>query len=330
MPGWMSKGDGLVLQAGGTNSFPGFRDYNEAMRFPEQNFDDLELRHAVCILEDTRVGNNGRVYHFRCDSRDVAVKCFLNDQADRAERYERIKEALCAAALTPFVVDFDYLPRGLNINDSWYPILKMQWIDGTPVNQIPSFKLSEGLVSYLADQFMSMVLSFKKAGMAHGDLEFANLLVSGVDLKIVDYDGMFVPSLSRSGCTEPGHPGFQHPRRKLSDYAPHVDNFSAWLIHFLLRNMTLNPNLCELAAACLQEERRGTQEHLIRRGLENHPDSLVKQLGLLLKDLVDRPLHMIPDLSRDESLQSILSRTTKEVTRPGGGSLINRKPKLKP
>ena len=328
-PGWALKGEEQGARSENAGSLPSFRDFNQAMRFPELNFEDSELRQGVCLVEETQVGRNGRVYHFRCDSRDVAVKCFLSEQPNREARYACLKQAL-KGPLSRYVVDFDYVSRGVNINNTWYPILKMEWVDGVPINQLSPYKLTEGLTSYLADQFMSMALSFRRAGIAHGDLEFSNLLVRDVDLIVVDYDAMFAPSLATSGCTELGHPGFQHPRRRAADYAPYVDNFSAWLLHFLIKNLTLNSGLHELAAACLQDERDGAQEHVILRGLERHPDSLVRQLGLLLRNLTSRPLHMIPDIDRDESLQTVLAKTTKEVTRPVVGGLINRKPKPKP
>lgn len=329
MPGWASQTAVQASNAESANAYPGFREYNEAMKSPDSNFEDAELRSGVCILEDTRVGAHGRVYHFRCQSREVAVKCFLSDQPHRNERYHRL-EQLSVDSLARYFLEFEYLPRGINIEDRWFPVLKMQWCNGVPITEIPRNQFSEGLATYLADQFMTLALSLRKAGIAHGDLEFGNILVDGIDLKIVDYDAMFVADLARLGCAEAGHPGFQHPRRTKSDYAPYVDNFSGWLLHFLIKNITINPQLCELAAACLQDERRGGNEHVTLRGLENHPDSLVRQLGALLRSLCSRPLHLIPDLDRDESLQSILAKTTKEVTRPTFSGLINRKPKSKP
>lgn len=329
-PGWAARTEAQSSHASvGSTNYPGFRDYNQAVRFPEVNFDDPELRQAVCMLEDTRIGNNGRVYHFRCDSRDVAVKCFAAEQPNRAERYTAITEFL-RGPLAQYVVECEYLQRGILVNENWYPILKMQWVDGMPINELPPARLSEGLISYVADQFLSMALAFNRAGIAHGDLEFGNMLVTGVDLKIVDYDAMFLPSLSRFNSSELGHAAFQHPKRKTSDYAPYLDNFSAWLIHFLLKNMSVNAQLSELTALCLQDERKGTQEHVVLRGLETHPQPVVRQLGTLLRALVLRPLHMIPDIHRDLSLHNLLAKTTKEVTNSAGGSLIHRKPKFKP
>ena len=201
----------------------------------------------------------------------------------------------------------------------------MDWVEGVPVSELPSFKLTDAVASYLADQFATMMRALKQAGIAHGDLEFSNILISGFDLKLVDYDSMFVAELLKLGSPELGNPGFQHPKRRATDYAPYLDNFSAWLIHFLLRNLSLNPNLFELAALCLQEERQGTAEHVTLRSLESHPDSLVRKMGSLLRHLTERPLHLIPDLHPDESLATLISRDSRDLHKPGG--LFKRKPK---
>ncbi|MFN8659481.1 MAG: hypothetical protein U0105_24315 [Candidatus Obscuribacterales bacterium] len=308
----------------GVPVYPGFRQFNEAVKSPEANFQDAELKQGSCILEDTRVGTMGRVYHFRCPNRHVAVKCFMSEVPNRRERYEALSRSL-QGPIREFMVDFEYLPRGISVEGQWYPLLKMSWIDGKLINELSDQVRSDGLVSYLADQFMLMARTLRSAGIAHGDLEFGNLMVSNHDLKIIDYDSMFLPELSRLGSPELGHPGFQHPKRKAADYAPYVDNFSAWLIHFLIKNLNLDPKLYETAEACLLEERKGgDREHVTLRGLEHHPDGLKRQLGTLLRLMISRQLHMIPEIHPDESLQSILARTTKEVTTPGG--LLKRKP----
>jgi hypothetical protein len=59
----------------------------------------------------------------------------------------------------------------------------------------------------------------REAGVAHGDLQHGNvLLVPATDtdrlsLKLVDYDGMFVPALTGAQTGEVGHPAYQHPQR---------------------------------------------------------------------------------------------------------------------
>jgi len=48
----------------------------------------------------------------------------------------------------------------------------------------------------LAERFRTMVSRLKEAGIAHGDLQHGNILVIDDDYKLVDYDGIYVPSLN--------------------------------------------------------------------------------------------------------------------------------------
>jgi hypothetical protein len=71
--------------------------------------------------------------------------------------------------------------------------------------------------------------------MAHGDLQHGNVLVTpGGDLKLIDYDGMFVPAFTGLPSLEDGHPNYQHPCRQADNFGPQLDNFSAWSVYLSL------------------------------------------------------------------------------------------------
>jgi hypothetical protein len=129
---------------------------------------------------------------------------------------------------------------------------------------------------------------------------------------------MFVPALTRMGSLELGHPGFQSPRRTFGDYGPYVDNFSSWLILALLKELPVNPSLYELADACIQEERQGSISHGLLRNLENGHKDEMRQLGKLLHLMLERPLHFIPDIHPDETLEQLIGKQSKEVKTAGG------------
>ena len=80
--------------------------------------------------------------------------------------------------------------------------------------------------------------------MAHGDLQHGNILVqAGGQLKVVDYDGMFVPGMSRLGmeAAESGLPAYQHPSRARPDYFDaRLDDFAALVLLLTLASMTLD------------------------------------------------------------------------------------------
>jgi len=51
-------------------------------------------------------------------------------------------------------------------------------------------------------------------------------MVANGDIKLIDYDGMFVPGMRPGNGSETGHKHFQHPDRRVSDFGPRMDRFS--------------------------------------------------------------------------------------------------------
>jgi hypothetical protein len=88
-----------------------------------------------------------------------------------------------------------------------------------------------------------MINELQRNGVSHGDLQNENVLVSDDDIKLVDYDAMFVPSLTGRASLERGHNNFQHPRRSVHFYNEHVDDFASLVIYTSLRALSVSPSL---------------------------------------------------------------------------------------
>ena len=76
----------------------------------------------------------------------------------------------------------------------------------------------------------------RDARMAHADLQHGNVLLvpkgNQLALKLIDYDGMYVPSLAGRPSGELGHPAYQHPQRlREGTYSAEVDRFSHLAIY---------------------------------------------------------------------------------------------------
>jgi len=61
-------------------------------------------------------------------------------------------------------------------------------------------------------------------------------------IKLIDYDGMFVPALPKGKGSEMGHRHFQHPERTTSDFGPTMDRFS-----FIALDLSLQALLADKA-----------------------------------------------------------------------------------
>lgn len=176
-------------------------------------------------------GNFSNVYRMRCNDRVWAVKCFLRNFQDQQDRYEAIHRGLADARL-PCTMGFNFLPEGIRIRRQWYPILKMEWVEGENLlDYIDRNYQNSQQLEHLASQWKNMLASLRRHQIAHGDLQHGNVLVIGDELRLIDYDGMYVPELKGRISHELGHDNYRHPSRNANDFGDYLDNFPAWIIY---------------------------------------------------------------------------------------------------
>ncbi len=206
-------------------AWPQSQDYNEAMQNPQFAFGDPELRggQAVCNtlgIPMPRSGNFADVYEFvGASGQRWALKCFTRQVPGLQERYSAISKHLLQANL-PFTVDFTYLAKGMRIRGECYPVLKMQWVEGLLLNEFVRANADKpALLDALTQVWVRMARRLSGANIAHGDLQHGNVILvpgsktSSLSVKLIDYDGMWVPALAAIQCGEVGHPAYQHPQR---------------------------------------------------------------------------------------------------------------------
>jgi TPR repeat protein len=229
-------------------AWPLSQDYNEAIQNPWANFADPDLKRGEAVVNAIGIplpcsGNFADVYQVRCpDGGRWAVKCFTRETPGLRERYQEISLHLHQAKL-PFTVDFSYLEQGIRIRGQWIPVLKMQWVEGLTLNEFVRQSLDKpDTLEALLKVWVKMARMLREAKVGHCDLQHGNvLLVPGrtahsLALKLIDYDGMWVPALAGRKTGEVGHPAYQHPQRLLDgSYSLHVDRFPVLLVAAVLR-----------------------------------------------------------------------------------------------
>jgi hypothetical protein len=233
-------------------AWPQPTDYNEAIQNPRSCFSDPELQ-AGEVVEDAlgmprpHSGNFADVYQIRSpNGRAWAVKCFTREVGPLQSRYHAISQHLRQGS-PPFMVQFQYLPTGFKIGGKGYPVLKMDWVEGFTLNEFVRQYVDVPQVMYrLAKMWVKLSLQLRRANMAHADLQHGNaLLVPGekssqLSLRLIDYDGMFVPALAKNPSGEVGHPNYQHPQRLAEGlYNSEVDRFPHLVIYTALRSLTV-------------------------------------------------------------------------------------------
>ncbi|MBI5760742.1 MAG: hypothetical protein HZA46_19660 [Planctomycetales bacterium] len=233
-----------------STTWPHSTDYFEAVQMPAVCFSDSDLQAATVATEASGMprrpcsGNFADVYQFLSSDgrRSWAVKCFTRPVSKLNERYREISQHLEQAKL-PFSVEFKYLEQGVRIRGQWYPVVKMDWVEGLTLRQFVAENLEKPQVLDVFFQVWLKVLSpLRKAQAAHGDLQHGNvMLVRGssermLALKLIDYDGMWVPALGGHPPGEVGHPCYQHPQRtRRSLFTPDIDRFPHLVIACALK-----------------------------------------------------------------------------------------------
>jgi hypothetical protein len=223
-------------------------EYNVAVQNPRISFDDKDLKSST--VETTPLGlpkpySGGFTITYKLSHgpKSWAVRCFYRDISDLKRRYQAI-EAFLSKNNSKYFVEAKYLEEGIKVNGRAYPIIKMRWLEGEPLNVYLSKNYTQKTkVEKLLSDFVNLINELDRYGIAHGDLQHGNIIVKNDSLYLIDYDGMYFPELASLKTNEIGHINYQHPKRSASHYNQYIDRFSAIVIYIGLKAITLDPSL---------------------------------------------------------------------------------------
>jgi hypothetical protein len=221
--------------------------YAEALQNPQRCFADSDLMKGVAISDSLGLpfgaaGSFGIVFPVKTPKR-VAVKCFTHEIADLQLRYDEIKKHIGSRRFSG-LVDFAFRQRGILVAGSWYPILRMEWAAGETLDSfVAKSRHYPDQLRHAAVLLGRTVSQLNADGIAHGDLQHGNIVINGGILRLVDYDGMYVPALAGNPPSEGGHPNYRHPARGSGDYGPDMDRFSSLTIKLSLLAVANDPSL---------------------------------------------------------------------------------------
>ena len=287
--------------------WPGITDYSEAIQNPGLCFKGTDLEAGVLATNQRGMplvfsGAFACVYQVSVGGRKYAVRCFTREVKDQQHRYNQLSEYLINV-LPPSFVHFEYVEHGISRKGSWYPIVKMDWVEGESLSSFVGSRLREpDTLRRIAAQWRGgPAASLRGLRIAHNDLQHGNVMVQGDgNVRLVDYDGIFLPQFRGQRSPELGHKNYQHPLRKAENYDAYVDNFPSLVIYVSLLAIAADPGLWsfhnEDNLVLTQNDYTDPASSDLFNRLKGSPDHTVTELTGILEEYCALPVEKVPDL----------------------------------
>ncbi|WP_416050277.1 serine/threonine protein kinase [Cupriavidus basilensis] len=231
-------------------AYPTLEQYQEALQHPRVAFTDSEL--AAGFIQSTGLGlplvisgGFALTYKVKAQNRQFAVRCFHKEAKGLERRYEAISRSL-RALKSQYFLDFAYQPQGVRVLGKVHPLIRMEWASGETLGEFLESNYSDAAkIGALQSSLQALAVYLEQHGIAHGDIQSGNLMVSpdGKRVQLIDYDGMYVPEAAQLGASELGHRNFQHPGRTSQQFDAKLDRFSFIQLNLALRALRADPTL---------------------------------------------------------------------------------------
>ena len=239
--------------------YPLISEYVMAIQDAGDNLE--ELAHLTPVLDD-----HGEPYRssgafavvFKMQDKSsgkyYALKCFTEEQEGRADAYRQIADELDLLD-SPYITSVKYMEKELFVDsqceEDEFPVLLMDWVDGETMEAyIAANYRNQSAMSMLSYRFGKMAAWLRTQSFSHGDVKPDNIIVRpDGSLTLVDYDGMFVPSMKGSQSPTIGTKDFSHPLRTVDDFDETIDDFSLASIALSLKAISMKSTLLDIYGA---------------------------------------------------------------------------------
>jgi hypothetical protein len=168
------------------------------------------------------------------NNKEIAIRCFIGTDIDYVERYRKIDNYL-KTIKENWKTNIEFLENEIEINGKLFPVVKMDWVEGKLLDRFLNSNLQNNeILSELQKQIFKTSKNLEKNKIAHGDIQCGNIIIKEVNgkpqIKLIDYDGMYIPDFQGEKQIERGRSEFQHPNRNSFEFNEKIDRFSFWII----------------------------------------------------------------------------------------------------
>jgi hypothetical protein len=229
-------------------SYPQITEYHEAVQHPARAFLDPDLKQGAVAENNLGLplvmsGGFALTYAVTTPRRKCAVRCFHREIPAIQQKYNATSKKLRSLNISCFV-DFDFQQSGISVRQGVFPIVRMDWVEGDILGVWLDRHFEDPRALEKARADLAAIGRFlEQEGIAHGDIQNGNVMVANGNIKLIDYDGMFVPGMRPGNGSETGHKHFQHPDRRASHFGPAMDRFSFVVLDLSLRALIEDKSL---------------------------------------------------------------------------------------
>lgn len=239
--------------------YPLISEYVKAIQGASDNLDKLAYLAPVLDDHEEPYRSSGAfavVFKMldKSTGKYYALKCFTEEQEERADAYRQIADELDMVD-SPYITSVKYMEKELFVDcqceEDEFPILLMDWVEGETMEAyIAANYRNQSAMSMLCYRFSKMAAWLRTQSFAHGDVKPDNIIVRpDGSLTLVDYDGMFVPSMKGYKSPTIGTKDFCHPLRTMDDFDETIDDFSLASIALSLKAISMNSTLLDTYGA---------------------------------------------------------------------------------
>ncbi|MEO0947133.1 MAG: hypothetical protein AAFY11_03135 [Cyanobacteria bacterium J06641_5] len=180
-----------------------------------------------------------------------AVRCFYRSGFEATQHYRKVTTNLEKnPAYRAHFVGCQYIEEGIRVLGSCYPVVKMEWVEGSNLKRFIKQNLDfSDRLQKLASRWQDLAKNLQQGKLAHGDLQHGNILVverrNDLELKLIDYDSLY---FERDGNSiedrVKGLPDYQHPlRESLKKQCLEIDFFPQLVIYTSILALAAKPQL---------------------------------------------------------------------------------------
>lgn len=242
--------------------YPLISEYIEAILSSEDNFDKLSNLRPILDEYGNPImssGNFAVVFKMTDGEKNYAIKCFLKEQKGRKEAYNQICDHI-SSIHTKHFVSTSYYEKELFVDttqteENEFPVLLMDWVDGLGLSEYISrnYDNSEKMAN-LYNNLQDMIEWLLPSHLAHGDLKPDNIIVTAdSNIVLIDYDGMFVPSMQGQYSREHGTPQFQYQGRTISDFNEYIDDYAGIYLALIIKLISIDRKTLEFFTSMSKE-----------------------------------------------------------------------------